>query len=169
MIAERTIPERMSAADYLELVAPPEPKQRRRNKQEEHQEQVWYFARVQTECRAAELQKRTTPYDLIFAIPNGTAASATVGKYMVAEGVRSGVPDIMIAVTRIDPSGRWWPGFFIEMKKPKGGVVSDTQKRWLANLTAEGYRTAVCNSGRLALELTREYLSLPSPHLNSPL
>ena len=69
-----------------------------------------------------------------FAVPNGEKRSISVGKRLKAEGVRPGVPDL------------WFPGIFlvIEMKRQKGGRVSDEQKEWIDYLDKSGYVVKVC-------------------------
>lgn len=78
--------------------------------------------------------------DLLFAIPNGGERNVIVASRLKAEGVRAGVPDLFLAVPRGEYSG-----LFIEMKKPKGGRVSDNQKHLLGILGEQGYRATVCN------------------------
>lgn len=53
------------------------------------------------------------------------------------EGVNPGFPDYIVATTK--------ELVFIEMKRVKGGVVSDNQKAWHAILGLLGYKVAVCN------------------------
>lgn len=54
----------------------------------------------------------------------------------VAEGVRSGVPDYII-VTHTDV-------LFIEMKRIKGGQLSEHQKRWIEAISNAGCKAFVC-------------------------
>lgn len=53
-------------------------------------------------------------------------------------GVSAGYPDIFIPY----PVGEHH-GLYIELKRQKGGVVSDAQKDWLDFLSKQGYFTAV--------------------------
>lgn len=91
----------------------------------EHQEQV----------RAVCWLETNYPQHWIFAIPNGGKRSRLLAMKLKAEGVRSGVPDLFIPSLKL----------FIEMKKPKGGLVSPTQKKWLKYLSENGYRAEVAN------------------------
>lgn len=76
----------------------------------EHQEQVafvrWFRAQY--------------PKIVILAIPNGGARHIVAAKKLKAEGVVSGVADLYI------PKIRLW----VEMKRQKGGALSDSQKEF---------------------------------------
>lgn len=63
-----------------------------------------------------------------------------------ALGVRSGIPDYVV-VTKDKV-------LFIEMKRKKGGVVSKTQKEWLAHLGGKETVAVVCNG----FDEAREFL-----------
>jgi hypothetical protein len=55
-----------------------------------------------------------------------------------AQGLKAGVPDVLI-FTPCTCDGRTYPGVAIELKRRKGGVVSDLQDTWLQNLRACGW------------------------------
>lgn len=112
----------------------------------------------------------------VFAIPNGgargdNAKSAQIrGAALVAEGVRSGVADIMVPITKRVPNDPnriyFWCGLFIEMKKPdlkpktsksKGGL-SDDQIAFKNHSWNNGYGWIVCYSWREAANALRHYL-----------
>ena len=105
----------------------------------------------------AGMQARNDPrWGLLFAIPNGTAASS-MAEAMKAkrEGRKKGVPDIFLAT-----ACRGWNGMFLEMKR-QGGVPSDCspeQKEWLARLTEAGYRAVVAFGWEDAVKQIQEYL-----------
>lgn len=71
----------------------------------------------------------------IFAVPNGEQRSKTTGARLKVEGVSAGVPDLCI------PAWNVW----IEMKRAKGGVVSDKQKDWHEYLRSVGHTVLVCH------------------------
>lgn len=77
--------------------------------------------------------RRTFPLVLIFAIPNGGARSSATAVALKVEGVTKGIPDLFV------PEWRLW----IEMKKEKGGVVSQEQKDIMQYLNAVGYSVIV--------------------------
>lgn len=72
--------------------------------------------------------RKTYPGVRIFAIPNGGARTPSVAGRLKAEGVSKGVPDLYI------PAWRVW----VEMKRQKGGTVSQEQKDWHQYLASCG-------------------------------
>ncbi len=103
--------------------------------------------------RWCELENGATPeLALIFAIPNGTATSERIGARMKAEGVKKGVPDLMLPVPR-----GGYSGLFIEMKTPTGHFREE-QRRWCLDLRNQSYAVEVCRSFAEALEVVRAYL-----------
>lgn len=127
----------------------------------EHQEQAALFA------WAAVAAPHLPALRLMFAIPNG---AALVGKTLRpgggkavrvsfealklrAEGLKAGVPDVCLPVAR---SG--CHGLYIEMKRLRGGTMAPEQKRWLADLTGEGYRAVRCNGWIEARDEILRYL-----------
>lgn len=94
------------------------------------------------------------PEQLLFAIPNGGARSATTGALLKAEGVRAGVPDLFLAVPRGSCHG-----LFIEMKKIKGGVVSAAQEAMCAELRSQGYAVEICHGWQEAVTTITSYLN----------
>lgn len=70
------------------------------------------------------------------------------GARLRAEGLKSGVPDVLIFDScEVQEDGEALPhsGCAIELKRQKGGRVSESQKRWLVDLKRRGWFTAVCN------------------------
>ena len=94
---------------------------------------------------------------LAFAVPNGGARSAITGAMMKAEGVKKGVPDIMLPVAR-----GVYHGLFVEMKRP-GGQVSDEQRVWIGNLKEQGYRVEVCFNKEDAIKVFEDYMACSKP------
>ena len=90
---------------------------------------------------------------LLFHIPNGGARTAVTGARMKAEGVKKGVPDLMLPVAR-----GGYHGLFIEMKRRQGGRVSPEQAGWLRNLEVMGYCTRVCFGADDAIKVIDDYL-----------
>jgi hypothetical protein len=89
---------------------------------------------------------------LMFAIPNGGLRSkATAGK-LKAEGVKAGVPDICLPVA----NGKYH-GLFIELKAGRN-KPTQLQVAWHVNLSAKGYRVAVCWGWEAARDVIEEYL-----------
>lgn len=119
-------------------------------KQDEHKAQV----EVMEASRA--LAPEYPELELLFAIPNGGHRHQNVANMLKAEGVKRGVPDLMLPVPRGGYAGLW-----IEMKAAKG-KVSDPQTWWIERLRAVGYRAEVCFSGPSAVAVLVDYL-LGSP------
>lgn len=104
--------------------------------------------------RWAEYQKNVFPeLALLYHIPNGGSRDVREAHNLRMQGVKSGVPDLMLPVPR-----GGYHGLFIEMKRLKGGVVSDSQKGWLAALRKQGYRCEVCRGYEAAVTVIRDYL-----------
>lgn len=92
----------------------------------------------------------------IFAIPNGGERNPIVAARLKAEGVKSGVSDIMIPVSR-----KGYHGMFIEMKKP-GGKESANQMIFGAFLKTQSYLYTCCKSWEEARDALIWYFSIPN-------
>ena len=94
------------------------------------------------------------PKELLFAIPNGGKRDVITANILKSEGVRPGVPDLFLA-----KESYCHAGLFIEMKKKKGGVVSDKQRAFaeiLENNTS--YAHVVCKGFEEARDLIEKYI-----------
>lgn len=118
---------------------------------EEHRQQARLFAWAGREAA------RRPELGLLFAIPNGGARSAVTGARLKEEGVRRGVPDMMLPVARGE-----FHGLFIELKADAKARSTKEQALWLTELTERGYRALVCHGAGEAQAALLEYLSLPS-------
>ena len=105
----------------------------------EHEEQVLFV----------QWFRRTYPDVRIFAIPNGEKRSQSAGARLKAEGVSAGVPDLYI------PAWNTW----IEMKRSKGGRVSEKQKDWIAYLEGIGHKVFICAGLDIAKKVTKKVYS----------
>lgn len=106
----------------------------------------------------------------LFAIHNQGHGDAIHGGKARAEGVKKGVPDLMLPVPKLmtdQPAGSFWfHGLFIELKrlavKPKRAtsmdLTSDSQDDWIGFLTAQGYRCNICYGWQEATVVIRDYL-----------
>ena len=115
-----------------------------------HQQQVLYMA---------DLHKRQYPeLQHLFAVPNGGFRHKATAEAMRRQGVRPGVPDLILPVAR-----GGYHGWYGEMKRFKGvpSDLSAEQKDWLVFLSAEGY-FATWHKGWEAMWASLVwYLSLP--------
>ena len=114
----------------------------------EHLAQVALF-------RWAELNVRMYPsVNLMFAIPNGGQRHPAVAASLKAEGVKAGVPDVCLPVSR----GKWI-GLWIEIKAGRN-KPTPSQIRWHRALEAEGHLVKVCYGWEAAVEVVKEYLAI---------
>jgi hypothetical protein len=90
---------------------------------------------------------------LLFHIPNGGSRNKVEAAHLKKLGVKAGVPDLFLPVAR-----GAYHGLFIEMKREKGGRVSEDQQGWLLALGNYGYATAVCHGYEEARETIENYL-----------
>jgi hypothetical protein len=109
----------ITSADYRDLA------------QREEQEQIALMQRCELYLsRYPELR-------FLFAVPNGGLRSKTEAARFKAQGVRAGVPDLMLPVSR-----RSYHGLFIELKTAVGRV-SDAQRDWIGTLNNLGYYACI--------------------------
>ena len=118
---------------------------RKKRVSSEHQEQVVLVARV----------RQFLPDVLIFAVPNGGLRNRRVAKQMKDEGLLAGVPDLVIAEAR-----GGYHGLFLEMKRTRGGSLSDRQRGVGRQLRARGYYVAVAKGADEGVAVLEAYLAL---------
>lgn len=114
----------------------------------EHAEQAQLFtwARWQS-ARFPELE-------LMHAIPNGGLRNKKTAALLTAEGVKPGVCDIFL------PSAHCgYHGLYIEMKRLKGGKVSDVQRNFIQKVVNQGYAAYVCKGFEAAKDIITAYLT----------
>lgn len=102
----------------------------------------------------------------LFAVPNGFFGSAGQKAKMKAEGLKSGVPDMILPVSKFRAVDDMpWCGLFVELKtlehkrvnNPLAGC-SDEQKAWVAFLRSQGYQCEVAYGWQEAVKVIVEYL-----------
>lgn len=120
-----------------------------KRKESEHQEQCELM-------RIVGLQLKTYPeLCMLFAIPNGGNRNIVTAMKLKREGVRAGVPDLMLAAAKCG-----YHGLFIEMKI-KPNKPTEEQTRWMAYLLHGGYRVELCYSAAEAWDAIKAYLDRP--------
>ncbi len=103
----------------------------------------------------AKLQEKVYPeLRLLFHIPNGGSRHKLEAYALKRQGVKSGVPDLMLPI----PKGSYY-ALFIELKAGKG-KISNNQDWWLDELCNQGYRCEVCYGFDEAKETILKYLKL---------
>ena len=91
----------------------------------------------------------------LFAVPNGGHRNIQTARNLKAEGVTSGVSDLLLLVPK-----REYHGLCVEVKTPVGRQ-SDNQKNWQRIIEAQGYRYEIVRSLDEFAELVRWYLNEP--------
>ena len=91
----------------------------------------------------------------LFAVPNGGHRNIQTARSLKAEGVTSGVSDLLLLVPKRD-----YHGLCVEVKTPIGRQ-SDNQKNWQRIIEAQGYRYEIVRSLDEFVELVRWYLNEP--------
>lgn len=97
------------------------------------------------------LRKRlyySAPSVQVVAIPNAARRTQWEARRAKQEGLATGFPDLLCI----------WPGggiAFVEMKRAKGGTVSENQREWIERLQGYGFPAAVCRGADAAMEFLR--------------
>ena len=112
-----------------------------------HQEALFSWAAYQ--------QGRMPELEYLHHVPNGGKRDKATATALKRQGVKAGVPDVVLPAVRAG-----YHGLYIELKAGKN-TTTDNQKRWLEYLRQQGYYTAVCYSWQLAAELIERYLLHP--------
>ena len=90
---------------------------------------------------------------LLHHIPNGGSRNAIEAARLKAQGVKAGIPDIFLPCARGE-----WHGLYIELKRRKGGRVSDEQKEMIRLLIEQKYKAVVCYGWEEAKNVIVEYM-----------
>jgi len=91
--------------------------------------------------------------DMAFGTLNGIRLPIGLAVKAKKAGNKQGVPDILIDVPR-----KGFHGLRIELKREKGGTVSQEQQDWHFRLKQEGYMIVVAKGAREAIAAIKEYL-----------
>lgn len=92
--------------------------------------------------------------DLIHHIPNEGKRSVATAVRLKRMGLKSGVPDLFLPVSR----GKYH-GLYIEMKA-KGNAPTVAQNQWLCRLRVQGYKCIVAWSFDYARDYIEHYLNI---------
>lgn len=112
----------------------------------EDEEQIWLFSWAKLHAG------RWPELELMHHIPNGGMRSKTEAARFKAMGVKRGVSDVFLPVSR-----GGYHGLYIELKA-KDGRAEKEQKEWIAAVKEQGYCGAVCFGGFEAANLVEAYL-----------
>jgi hypothetical protein len=89
----------------------------------------------------------------LYHCPNGGHRSGAEAARFKRLGVKSGVADLCLPL----PRGRYH-GLYIEMKRRKGGVISDNQADFLRDMINAGYAARVAYGSDEAVSIITDYL-----------
>jgi hypothetical protein len=94
---------------------------------------------------------------LIYHVPNGGHRHKLVAIKLKGQGVKAGVPDLVLPMAR----GGYF-GLYLEFKAtaPNDAAVSASQHAWIRRLNDQGYLAIVCRGHFDAMEQIRAYLQL---------
>lgn len=96
-------------------------------------------------------------FELIYHVPNGGHRVKAVAAKLKAQGVKAGIPDLVLPMAR----GGYF-GLYIEFKATVDPApVSPSQDACISRLNAQGYLAIVCRGHFDAMECLRAYLALP--------
>lgn len=84
-------------------------------------------------------------------VPNEGKRSKVLGYQMRQLGLSAGVPDLLIFDR--PPAKPDCPGVALEMKRGKGGRVTELQQGWLTALRARGWEAHVCHGSGEAIKV----------------
>lgn len=96
-------------------------------------------------------------YELLYHVPNGGHRLKEVAAKLKAQGVKAGIPDLVLTMAR----GGYF-GLYIEFKATVDPApVSSSQQACIRRLNEQGYLAVVCQGHFDAMECLRAYLALP--------
>ncbi len=96
-------------------------------------------------------------FELIYHVPNGGHRHKAVAAKLKGQGVKAGVPDLVLPMAR----GGFF-GLYIEFKAAvEPAAVSASQHAYISRLNQQGYLAIVCRGHFDAMEQLRAYLMLP--------
>jgi len=108
------------------------------------------------------LERKYAPLALLYAIPNGGDRHKVVAGKLKAEGVRRGVPDLHLPVSRGE-----YHSLYIEMKTCSGRLSAEQRNR-RELLVNEGNAYVVCRTLNEGLSVLGMYLNLSSDNKSLP-
>ena len=106
-------------------------------------------------CNEMVWLRKCRELKLIFAIPNGGKRNITTATRLKMEGVKPGVPDLMLPVAR-----HGFHGLFIEMKRDPSLPLEEKQQKWKEDLEEQGYFVTKCGESEDAITVLKSYMEL---------
>lgn len=90
---------------------------------------------------------------LLYHVPNGGKRDKATAVALKRQGVRAGVPDLVLPVAR-----GGYHGLYIELKAP-GGRPTKEQAEYIKDLKDQGYAAEICVGWQSAIEMLQAYLN----------
>ena len=120
-----------------------------------HQKRVIDWAKLKRVPPAENVEKGAKVFDYLYAIPNGGKRNAREAGRLKAQGVKSGVSDLHLALHINGKAGLW-----LEMKQPdkKKAKPTASQLDWIERMKLAGYEALVCYGFAEAKEAIESYL-----------
>ena len=97
-------------------------------------------------------RNRYPELELLYHVPNGGKRDATTARALKRQGVKAGIPDLVLPVAR---SG--YHGLYIELKAP-GGKLAPSQIDFMQAVEKQGYLARVCVGWQAAANTISAYL-----------
>jgi hypothetical protein len=96
-------------------------------------------------------------FELMYHVPNGGHRVKAVAGKLKAQGVKAGIPDLVLTMAR----GGFF-GLYIEFKAtpPNDAAISPSQHERIRKLNEQGYLAVVCRGHFDTIEQIRAYLRL---------
>lgn len=112
----------------------------------EHQIQSAYIKLV-------DYHLKTYPQlNILFAVPNAAKRSMALASMLKAEGMRSGVPDVLLPFN----NGKY-NGLALEFKAGKN-TLTDNQLNWFSQLSNYGWLCVEVRDAQGAWDITKDYI-----------
>ncbi len=93
--------------------------------------------------------------ELLYHVPNGGRRDKREALSLKRQGVKAGVPDLVLPVGR-----GGYLGLYVELKVDKN-KTTDNQNIWIENLRNQNYRVQVCYGWLEAKKVIEDYLMQP--------
>ena len=115
----------------------------------EHQIQASFIKEIRL------LEQRYPELRTLFAVPNAAKRSFKLAAMLKAEGMLSGVPDIILPVAR-----KGFNGLMIEFKKPVTGRLTGAQQDYIDLIVKENWLVVVMTDAQAAINVVKNYLGI---------
>ena len=103
-----------------------------------------------------DVRQKYPDLKLLYHVPNERKCTPQQGKMLKMMGVKAGVPDLCLPVSR-----GGYHGLYIEMKSPeKSARASENQIWWVEELISQNYAACVCKGWEMARDTILRYMEM---------